>query len=108
VVIANLSDGKTLAFDLSLDEHRKFLARLIRDDSITGLSIHHEGSINSLPAPKRFRSRPVFGFEFLESAERIHCQADGVRISLTRSLTSRHVRCDLVRTGRMRYDPRRG
>lgn len=109
MIIANVSDGTTHTFDLADGEHRKLLTELIRSDAVTGLSIHHDGSLNSLPAPKRFQQRPLFGFELLGGdapvAERIYCQADGVRVTLTRSFNSRHVRCDLVRTGRMRYNP---
>lgn len=108
MIIANVSDGTTRTFDLADGEHRKQLSDLIRADVVTGLSIHHDGSLSSLPAPKRFLQRPVFGYELLGNepvAERIYCQADGVRVTLTRSFNSRHVRCDLVRTGRLRYNP---
>jgi hypothetical protein len=109
VVIANSSDGKTHTFDLTDDEQRARLVAMIKSDQITGLSIHHDGALNSLPAPKRFHEQPTFGFELLGDgdpvAERIFCQADGVRVMLTRSYKSQHVRCDLVRTGRMRYNP---
>lgn len=109
MVIANARDGKTLTFDLTDDEQRARLVAMIKSDQVTGLSIHHDGALNSLPAPKRFHERPLFGVELISDdepvAERIFCQADGVRVMLTRSYRSQHVRCDLVRTGRMRYNP---
>lgn len=108
MVIANARDGKTHTFDLTDGEQRARLAAMIRAGDVTGLSIHNDGALNSLPSPKRFHADPEFGFELIGDqpvGERIFCQADGVRVMLTRSFTSKHVRCDLVRTGRMRYNP---
>ena len=109
VVIANAQDGSTCTFNLTDPADRRALADLIRSDLVTGLSLHFNGSIVSLPAPRRVK-RPQFGFELVEGrslAERVFCQAGDVRVSLTRTLISKHVRCDVVRTGQMRYDPGR-
>jgi hypothetical protein len=108
VVLANVKDGSTCTFDLTEPDDQQALADLIRDELITGLSLHSNGHTASLPAPRRFK-RPLFGFDLLSNgkaqAERIFAQADGVRVSLTRTLTSKHIRCDLVRTGALRYNP---
>lgn len=108
MVIANAQDGSTRAFDLTDPEARRDLAELIKSDQVTGLSLHFNGTQASLPAPRRFK-RPLFGFELIQNgkaqAERVFAQADGVRVTLTRTLTSKHVRCDLVRTGAQRYNP---
>jgi hypothetical protein len=106
VVIANVRDGSTCIFDLINPEDRQSLAGLIRAELVTGLSLHFGGTVASLPAPRRFK-QPQFGFELAAGgrAERVFCQAEGVRIALTRTLISKHVRCDLVRTGAMRYNP---
>jgi hypothetical protein len=84
VVIANVRDGSTCIFDLINPEDRQSLAGLIRAELVTGLSLHFGGTVASLPAPRRFK-QPQFGFELAAGgrAERVFCQAEGVRIALT-------------------------
>lgn len=111
MVLANAQDGSTSTFDLTEPADRRALADLIRTEQVTGLSLHFNGTQASLPAPRRFK-RPLFGFDLVSNgkakAERIFAQAEGVRVTLTRTLTSKHVRCDLVRTGVLRYNPANG
>jgi hypothetical protein len=112
MVIANASDGSTAAFDLTNATQLAALQALISSGLITALSLHSGGSQISLTLPKRFRrARVAFGAELLRNgdarpiAERIYVQADDVRVTLTLSLKSRLIRCDLARTGRMLYNP---
>ena len=106
MVLANLATGRTESFDLTKPESQRALDDLIRDGSVRGLAIHHDGCQSALPMPRRFREF-YFGAELVGgNAERIFCQADNVRVSLTRSLTSSLVRCDLARVGRNRFNPR--
>jgi len=106
VVLANLANGHTRAFDLQEPESHEALDELIREGSVRGMAILFNGSQTVLPVPRRFREH-YFGAELVGgNAERIFCQADNVRVTLTRSITSVLVRCDLIRVGRNRYNPR--
>ena len=105
MVLANLATGRTESFDLTKPESQQALDDLIRDGSVRGMAILHDGSQSVLPVPRRFREF-YFGAELVGNAERVFCQADNVRVSLTRSLTSSMVRCDLVRVGQNKFNPR--
>lgn len=80
---------------------------------VTALSLQAEGHTTALPTPKQFKRRPEFGVELLTNGtpepigERIFVQAESVRASLTLTFKSKLVRCDLVKTGRMLYNPSR-
>ena len=102
MVLANLSSGETRSFDLTKPDDCIDLDEMAVRGLVTGLSLSYGGMQHALPMPKRFRSR-VFGAELSEHVETIYCQADDVRISLSRSLVSPFVRCDLVRTGKQQF-----
>lgn len=111
MVIANLKDGTTQAYDLLEEDQFDQLDQLIQAGAITALSLHNSHTQHTLPLPKRFTPAPVFGVELLTNnhdkpvGERIFAQAENVRVSLTLTYTSKLVRCDLVKTGKMRYNP---
>lgn len=113
MVIANTTEGSTLAFDLSVEAEYSSLLSLISSGRVTALAIHQNGVQHALPLPKKFRRRPQFGAERifngtkLPIGERIYAQAEDVRVTLTSSFKTKLVRCDLVKTGHMRYDARR-
>ena len=110
MVLANLKDGTTQAFNLSHQTAFDHLQSLIKAHSITALSLHSDHTQTTLPIPKKFRSPPVFGVELIHNrdgipvGERIFAQAGNVRVSLTLTYTSKLVRCDLVKVGTMRYN----
>ena len=110
MVIANTADGKTSHFDLSSDARYDALQALLETGQVTALSILHEGVQHTLPRPKRFRKRSVYGAEQLRNGspavlgERIFAQADDVRVSVTITYASMLVRTDLVRLGVMKYN----
>lgn len=112
MVIANVSDGTTAKFDLSEPSQHQALLDLIASGRVSALSLHHNGSQNALPLPRRFHMKPLYGAEPvfnggpLAVGERIYAQAGDVRVSLTATFKSKLVRCDLVRTGRMKYNPK--
>jgi len=110
MVIANTADGKTTRFDLASDSAYAALQALLESGKVTALSILHGGTQHSLPRPKRFRKRPVYGAEQLRNGtdsvlgERIFAQAEDVRVSVTATFASRLVRTDLVKIGVMKYN----
>jgi hypothetical protein len=110
MVIANTADGKTTRFDLAQEDAYAALQELLETGQVTALSILHEGTQHSLPRPRRFRKRPVYGAEQLRNGsrevlgERIFAQAEDVRVSISTTFASRLVRTDLVRLGAMQYN----
>lgn len=111
MVIANVSDGTTAKFDLSDAEQCRALLDLISSGRVSALSLHHDGTQHVLPMPRRFARKPLYAAEAVRNGtpeiigERISVHAGDVRVSLTLTYKSKLVRCDLVRTGRMAYNP---
>jgi len=110
MVLANTSDGLTERFLLSDAEQSKTFFRLVASGKVTALSILHDGIRHSLPIPKRFKGRVVWGagliFDGLELlGECVYAQVESVRVTMTLLYASGCARCDLVRTGSMRYNP---
>lgn len=111
----NLRDGCTLGYNLTDMaekvewERQQESSRFQR--SITGIGIHHDQTLHALPIPRKFR-RVSFGGEAIVRGdevvgERIVCQADQVRISLSVYFASgtmpKHVRVDVAHLGQPRF-----
>lgn len=112
MVIANVSDGSTKRFDLSEPPQHQALSALLASGQVSALSILHNGTQHTLLPPKRFRrslygAEPVFNGASDVVGERIYVLAGDVKVSLTATFRGTVVRCDLVRTGRLRYNPNR-
>lgn len=120
MIIANTATGKTFRFDLLDETQCDALTTLIRTGHITALAILHRGVQTTLPLPKRFHKLALtFGFEVLRNGtrlpngdrtpigERVYCQAGDVRVSLSATFAGALVRCDVVKTGRQRFNPGR-
>lgn len=111
MVVANTRSGATFHFDLRDPDQLASLHTLLSQGTVTALSLQGEGHTTALPCPKRFKRRPEFGVELLTNGsnepigERIFVQADDTRVNLTLTFSSKLVRCDLVKTGRMLYNP---
>jgi hypothetical protein len=110
MVIANTRDGSTSAFDLTIEAQYKSLQKLLSIKQVTALSLHNNGSQVTLPLPKRFRELRL-GADLVTSkaaciGERIYAQTETVRVSLLLTFKSKLIRCDLIRTGRMLYNPK--
>lgn len=112
MVIVNTQDGRSHSFDLERD--RAALDTLLSSGRVTALSILNNGTRHSLPRPKRFGSTPlVFGAELLRATdadpigEMIFVHVGEVRVSLSVPYSGKAARADLVRLGRLRYNPRR-
>lgn len=111
MVVANTISGATFTFDLRDPDHLDRLSTLLRGREISALSLRGEGCVMALPCPKKFKRHPAYGVELVLNGsdepigERIFAQADDVRVTLTLSYKTNFARCDLVRTGRMLYNP---
>ena len=113
MIVANLSNGLTQHFDVSDPSQLEELRRLANVGSLSGLSILFQGSTNSLPCPKKFRTNIIYGVDVLYDrkapgvvvGESIYVQAGTVRSTISLTYETRHVRHDLENTGRMRYNP---
>ena len=111
MILANVESGTTECFDLDDPDQYRNLLDLISSGQVTALSLLQNGVQHALPLPKRFSRRPIFGAETIINGtktpigERIYAQADNVRISLSLTYRSKLVRCNLVRTGKMKYNP---
>jgi hypothetical protein len=111
MVVVNTSDGITRSFDLRINSDLAGVLSLIRSNSITALAILHNQVQQVLPLPKRFGRNVTFGVELVKNrdndplAERIYLQANDVRINLTRTFKSKLIRTDMIRTGKLRFDP---
>jgi hypothetical protein len=113
MVIVNTLSGATYTFDLRDSQSLEDLLYLIRSNLVTALSIINDGVQQVLPVPKRFSTKPVFGVELVANgsnspiAERVYAQVSDIRVSLTRTFSSKLVRVDLVRTGKRLCGPYR-
>jgi len=110
MIIANTRGGQSLSCDLAAD--RSELDSLLASDQITALSITHNGVRHSLPRPKRFGCPVVFGAELMTASsgevvgETVFAHVGEARVTLSVSYNGKVVRSDLVRLGRIRYNPR--
>jgi len=110
MVVVNTSSGATHTFELRDPESLNRIFSLIQSNKVTALSILFDGSQHVLPTPKKFRVRPVFGVELVSNngspvAERIYSQIGDIRLSITRTFTSKLTRCDLTKIGFQRFSP---
>ena len=111
MILVNLADGSTRSVDLSVDGGLRSAVALLASGKVTALVLRTNGAQHALVMPRHFRSRPVYRIEpILDGTgavigEYIAAQADDVRVSLTSTFASHMVRCDLVKTGAMRYAP---
>ena len=111
MVIVNFKDGRTEHFDLRDPTQSENLQAILQTTTVSALSLHHNKVQNSLNLHKRFRPDPVFGAELLMNGsdkpvgEKIFAQAGDVRVSVTLLYESTLMRCDLIHTGRMKYNP---
>lgn len=109
-VVANTRDGATCSFDLCDATNKAGLQDLLRRDVVTALAIRLNGVTHALPAPKRFRRKPIYGFDLFSNGNGkpqgicVYSQADDVRVSLTATFDSKLIRTDLVRIGYMKYN----
>lgn len=113
MILANRIDGTTLKCDLANGADRTELFSSIRAGKVTALSILSNGSRYSLPSPTKFSRPLVFSADLLSSGdkvfgERISVQADNVRVSVSLLYSDASIRVDLVKTGRMQYNPMSG
>lgn len=114
----HISDGRTLSFELGdeaqREEWEKLSASSAFQESIRGVALLHNRTLNTLPLPKQFRTRR-FSAGLISArekdgervlGERVVCQADTVRVSITAyyTRTPKMVRVDVVRSGWMRYE----
>lgn len=111
------ADGQTEAINLDDEEQaQKWLERL-RDpvfrDSISGLSVSHNGVTYSLPRPRNFQ-QVAMTVEAVQEAgrnkggERLLCFADEVRLAvMVHREQKATVRVSLSKPGRRRFDPER-
>lgn len=91
MIVANLSDGRTLHFDLLREDEAKRWAE-VQDNaqfqsSITGIGILHDGRMHVLPLPKGFRrvacsAEVVSGRDGTKVGERVVCQMEDMEASL--------------------------
>ena len=113
----HLSDGRTLSFELGDEGQRQEWDRLSASsafqESIRGVALLHNRTLHTLPLPKQFRSLR-FSAGLLVSkggevgkvtGERVVCQADAVRVSITAyyTQTPKMVRVDVMKTGWQRF-----
>ena len=107
----NLSDGRTLSFELSDEEDRAEWAKAEQDselqDSIRGATLLGEVRSVVVTKPRRFDSsawsaRVVTGKDGEKVGEKIEIQSDDVRVEITRYFSGM-VRIDLKRTGTPRF-----
>lgn len=112
MIFANLKNGSTSSFDIFSQNDFDQLSELLSTGNITALSLHHNKIHHILPLPKRFKTKPIFGFDCIFDlshkpvGELIFVQADNVRVNLTLTYKNSLIRCDLVKTGLMRYNHR--
>jgi len=114
----HLADGKTLSFELGDEKQKEEWTRLAASSAfqctIRGVALLHNRTLHTMPLPKQFKNLR-FSAELLKyrdgsgekvSGERVVCQADMVRVSITAyyTQTPKMVRIDVVRSGRQRYD----
>lgn len=108
---ANTRDGRTLTFDLGTPEGksawRVFQASPGSQQQLSGLSILHQGMLHTLPTPKHFKALS-YTAELVESkgvgvAEKISCQADDVKLTMTVYFSTAMTRMDLQRVGKPRH-----
>jgi hypothetical protein len=122
VLKVHLADGRTLSFELGDEAQRGAWERSAQSSTfqstIRGVALLHNRTLHTLPLPKQFKSLR-FSAELITSkgeggervtGERVVCQADAVRVSITAyyTQTPKMVRVDVARTGRMRFDGKPG
>lgn len=113
----NLTDGRTLRFDLTNPAEAVAWADLARNHAfqaqITGLTVACNGVSYSLPRPKDF-GEGIFLFaeaveedpeQRIKGGERLFCHAGDVQVAMLVHAAQRAARVDVTRLGRQRYNP---
>ena len=114
----HLADGKTLSFELGDEAQRKAWEELSASNAfqatIRGVALLHNRTLHTMPLPKQFKTLRFSAGLFTSKAsggekiagERVTCQADAVRVSITAyyTQTPKMVRVDVVRSGWQRFD----
>lgn len=119
MVLANTAQGETRQFDLTDGVQLRALTALIYSGHVTALAILSRGVQHTLPPPKRFGNRKaIYSADVLRNGtrmpdgsqaaigERVSYQVGEVRVSLTATFSGSLVRCDVIRIGRQRFDPK--
>lgn len=113
-------DGKTLSFDLTVDEQRERWTGLTSDreflKGITGIGVLHNKNWHTLPSPKKFHNiqynaelvRAMKNGVEVDVGERVVCQADDIQITLMVYFGHRPkmARVDVKRIGKQRFAPK--
>lgn len=115
----NLTDGRTLRYDLSNPKDATAWAELARNhafqNQITGLTVACNGVSYSLPRPRDFKDTMFLFAEYvpenleqrIKGGERLLCYAGDVQVALLAHAAQRAVRVDVTRVGKMRYSANR-
>jgi hypothetical protein len=111
MIIANLTNGQSVSFNITVEHEFNKLKQHIKKGRISALALHCNGVRTCLPPPKKIKPKPVYGVEVLKNSkgasigEVIYTQAGNVRVCLTSTFNSSVIRCDLLKTGLMRFNP---
>lgn len=113
MIKVNYRNGHTVSYDLQRDEDFKRWQEVLEDPEqatlITGMQIHMNGVMITLPKPKarhRFGADLVTGKNGDGSGERIFSQFLDSRIDIVSFFGSKLVRVDFRKTGIQRFNPR--
>ena len=120
MIKVHLRDGKTLSFDLTVDDERKRWEEMSSHreftEMVTGMGVLHDKHWHTLPSPKMFH-RYEYGAELVRTVkngvetnvgERVTLQADDVRVTLMVYFGHRPkmARVDMKRIGKQRFSPK--
>lgn len=116
MLIANLSNGRTLRFDLSVKDERQKWQKFLDSSNgqITALAISSRKNLHTFPRPYKLRTTHL-GADVIKdakngliTAERIWCHCGKVRVILTVYTGKVPVsRIDVRQIGEIRFQPRR-